>query len=93
MKNADYEPFGPFTCPSTEPAQRSMALVWPTGPVKRVPESSAPIDVAPRNDTRRYDDVKVHGARAALTFVADETRAAEPTATIQLLDRWSNANT
>lgn len=94
MKNSDYEPFGPFSRPSTEPAQPSIALARKTGQATRqmkMPDAEAPIDVALRNDLRRYDDAKVHGAEAALTFVADETRANEPTVTIECAARADGA--
>ena len=57
----------------------------PTVQVVRVdPGDSVPVrTVAPIAGTRRFDQAKVHGAHAALTFVADETRAGEPTVTIE----------
>lgn len=93
MKNSDYEPFGPFPRPHTEPVARPLAL-FPTGQVTRShksPDAATPIDVAPRNDLRQYDQAKVHGAKAALTFIADDTRGGEPTVTIESAARADGA--
>lgn len=64
----------------------------PTVQVVRIdPENSAPVrTVAPMVGTRRFDQAKVHGTHAALTFVADETRAGEPTVTIECASRTGN---
>ena len=85
MKNSDYEPFGPFSRPNAKSVEPSIAL-FPRGQVTRPrksPDAATPIDVAPRSDLRQYDQAKVHGAKAALTFIADDTRAREPTVTIE----------
>jgi hypothetical protein len=85
MRNLDYQPFGAFQREQFAPAEPSTAR-FPTGQVTRCrksPDASTPVDVALRNDLRQYDQAKVHGAKAALTFVADETRAGEPTVTIE----------
>lgn len=64
----------------------------PTVQVVRIdPGNSAPVrTVAPIAGSRRFDQAKVHGAHAALTFVADETRAGEPTVTIECASRTGN---
>lgn len=85
MKNSDQVPFGPFLRPYAEPIQPSIALfpsTWVTRS-RNTPDAATPVDVAPRNDSRQYDQAKVRGAKAALTFIADETRAGEPTVTIE----------
>ena len=90
MKNSDYEPFGPFSRPSPDLAQRSIALHRPTAQVTRrdkIADPTAPVEVVPGIDSRWYDQAKVHGAKAALTFVADETRAGEPTVTVECAAR------
>lgn len=53
-------------------------------------EQASPVPartIAPISDFQRFDQAKVHGAHAALTFVADETRAGEPTVTIECASR------
>jgi len=50
-----------------------------------------PVEVVPGIDSRRYDQAKVHGAKAALTFVADETRTGEPTVTVECAARVEGA--
>jgi len=94
MKNSDYEPFGPFSRPSPDLTQRSSALYRPTAQVTRcnkIPDSAAPVEIVPGIDSRRYDQAKVHGAKAALTFLADETRAGEPTVTVECAARLEGA--
>jgi hypothetical protein len=89
MKNSDYEPFGPFSHQTAVTASRARPL-FPTGQVTRQDrkaDEATPVDVAPRSDLRQYDQAKVHGAKAALTFITDETRACEPTVTIECAAR------
>lgn len=90
VKHSDYEPFGPFPRPSySVPRVQSL---FPTGPVVRIDRTSnTPAEVKPTNAERQFDQAKVHGAKAALTFVADETRACEPTITIECANRVDNA--
>jgi hypothetical protein len=90
VKHPDNEPFGPFPCPSHS-APRVQSL-FPTGPVVRNDRTpNTPVEVTPTNAARQFDQAKVHGAKAALTFVADETRACEPTITIECASRVDNA--
>jgi hypothetical protein len=91
MKNSDHDPLGPFS--RTQAVEHSRAL-FPTGQVTRSrmgPDAATPVEVAPRNDLRQYDQAKVHGAKAALTLIADETRAGEPTVTIESAARADSA--
>jgi len=90
MKNSDYEPFGPFSRPSPDLTQRPVALHRPTGQVTRcdkIADPQTPVEVISGIDSRRYDQAKVHGTKAALTFVADETRTGEPTVTVECAAR------
>ena len=84
------ESFGPLSRhqPELVPARR------PTGQVTRIarkPTADSPAKVAPKNDLLQYDQAKVHGAKAALTFVVDQTRAGEPTVTIECASRADGA--
>lgn len=84
------ESFGPLSRhqPELVPAKR------PTGQVTRInrqPTANSPAQVTPTNDLLQYDQAKVHGAKAALTFVADRTRAGESTVTIECAARADGA--
>jgi hypothetical protein len=59
-----------------------------TGQAARTdPVGEDPINVLSRREIRQYEQTKIHGAKAALTFVGDETRANEPTVTIEAASR------
>lgn len=84
------ESFGPLSRhqPELVPTRR------PTGQVTRIsrqPTADTPAKIAPRNDLLQYDQAKVHGAKAALTLVADQTRAGEQTITIECAARADGA--
>ena len=84
------ESFGPLSRhqPELVPTRR------PTGQVTRIsrpPTADSPAKVAPRNDLLQYDQAKVYGAKAALTLVADQTRAGESTVTIECAARADGA--
>jgi hypothetical protein len=71
---------------SAEPVKFGFSARPPTVPVIRS-DWAPPTEVARVYDVRRFDQAKVHGARAALTLVADQTRAGEPTVTIESATR------
>lgn len=74
------------TSRSAEPVQFGFSNRPPTVPVVRS-DRSPPSDVARIDASHRFDQAKVHGSKAALTFVADQTRAGEPTVTIESATR------
>lgn len=81
--------FGPLSRHQPElPVRRPTAQVTR---IARQPTADAPAKVAPRNDLFQFDQAKVHGAKAALTLVADQTRAGEPTVTIECAARAEGA--
>ncbi len=79
----DHEPITLFAENQSNPSTR-FGQRPPTVQVVRADSTTGfPIEVTPNDASRRFDQAKVHGAKAALTFVADHTRAGEPTVTIE----------